>query len=218
LKERCLEILAQGKIPAVLVGEHSTPLGLMEALNETYEDFGILQIDAHADLRDAYEGFSQSHASIMFNVLQHAEHMSKLVQVGIRDVSEREVFLSRDSDRVQTYYDWNIKNEQYAGKTWANQVEEMIQHLPMNVYVSFDIDGLKPELCPHTGTPVAGGFELQEVSYLIFALVNSGRKIIGFDLNEVAPGSEGDWDANVGARALWQLVCACEKSRRNQLA
>jgi agmatinase len=217
LKERCLEILAQGKIPAVLGGEHSTPLGLMEALNETYEDFGILQIDAHADLRDAYEGFSQSHASIMFNVLQHAEHMSKLVQVGIRDVSEREVFLSRDSDRVQTFYDWNIKNEQYAGKTWANQVEEMIQYLPMNVYVSFDIDGLKPELCPHTGTPVAGGFELQEISYLLIALVNSGRKIIGFDLNEVAPGSEGDWDANVGARALWQLVCACEKSRRNQL-
>jgi agmatinase len=217
LKERCLEILAQGKIPAVLGGEHSTPLGLMEALNETYEDFGILQIDAHADLRDAYEGFSQSHASIMFNVLQHAEHMSKLVQVGIRDVSEREVFLSRDSDRVQTFYDWNIKNEQYAGKTWANQVEEMIQYLPRNVYVSFDIDGLKPELCPHTGTPVAGGFELQEISYLLIALVNSGRKIIGFDLNEVAPGSEGDWDANVGARALWQLVCACEKSRRNQL-
>lgn len=217
LKERCLDILSQGKIPAVLGGEHSTPLGLMEALNETYDDFGILQIDAHADLRDAYEGFSQSHASIMFNVLQHAEHMSKLVQVGIRDVSEREVFLSRDSDRVQTYYDWNIKNEQYAGKTWAIQVEEMIQHLPKNVYVSFDIDGLKPELCPHTGTPVAGGFELQEVSFLLFALVNSGRKIIGFDLNEVAPGSEGDWDANVGARALWQLVCACEKSRRNHL-
>jgi agmatinase len=152
----------------------------------------------------------------MFNVLKHAKNMSKLVQVGIRDVSEREVFLSRDSDRVQTYYDWNIKNEQYTGKTWANQVDEMIAQLPQNVYVSFDIDGLKPELCPHTGTPVAGGFELQEISYLLFILANSGRRIIGFDLNEVAPGSEGDWDANVGARALWQLVCACEKSRRNQ--
>jgi len=216
LKERCLALIGQGKIPAVLGGEHSTPLGLIEALNETYADFGILQIDAHADLRDAYEGFHQSHASIMFNVLQHAENMSKLVQVGIRDVSEREVFLSRDSDRVQTYYDWNLKNEQYAGKTWAKQVDEMIAQLPQNVYVSFDIDGLKPELCPHTGTPVAGGFELQEISYLLFALANAGRRIIGFDLNEVAPGSEGDWDANVGARALWQLVCSCEKSRRNQ--
>jgi agmatinase len=216
LKERCLALIGQGKIPAVLGGEHSTPLGLIEALNETYADFGILQIDAHADLRDAYEGFHQSHASIMFNVLQHAENMSKLVQVGIRDVSEREVFLSRDSDRVQTYYDWNLKNEQYTGKTWAKQVDEMIAQLPQNVYVSFDIDGLKPELCPHTGTPVAGGFDLQEISYLLFALANAGRRIIGFDLNEVAPGSEGDWDANVGARALWQLVCSCEKSRRNQ--
>jgi len=216
LKERCLALIGQGKIPAVLGGEHSTPLGLIEALNETYADFGILQIDAHADLRDAYEGFHQSHASIMFNVLQHAKNMSKLVQVGIRDVSEREVLLSRDSDRVQTYYDWNLKNEQYTGKTWANQVDEIIAQLPQNVYVSFDIDGLKPELCPHTGTPVAGGFELQEISYLLFALANAGRRIIGFDLNEVAPGSEGDWDANVGARALWQLVCACEKSSRNQ--
>jgi len=217
LKERCLDLLSQGKIPAVLGGEHSTPLGLIEALNETYEDFGVLQIDAHADLRDAYEGFTQSHASIMFNVLKHAKNLSKLVQVGIRDVSEREVHLSRDNDRVQTYYDWSLKNEQYAGKTWASQVDEIIAQLPQNVYVSFDIDGLKPELCPNTGTPVAGGFELQEVSYLLFALVESGRNIIGFDLNEVAPGPEGDWDANVGARALWQLVCACEKSRRNHL-
>ena len=217
LKDRCLALLKQGKIPAVLGGEHSTPLGLIEALNETYEDFGILQIDAHADLRDAYEGFAQSHASIMFNVLKHAQNMSKLVQVGIRDVSEREVFLSRDSTRIQTYYDWSLKNEQYAGKTWASQVDEIIAQLPKNVYVSFDIDGLKPELCPHTGTPVAGGFELQEVGYLLFKLVDSGRKIIGFDLNEVAPGPEGDWDANVGARALWQLVCTCEKSRRNHL-
>lgn len=217
LKERCLNLLDQGKIPAVLGGEHSTPLGLIEALNERYTEFGILQIDAHADLRDAYEGFDQSHASIMFNVLKRAKNMTKLVQVGIRDVSEREVNLSSESKRVQTYYDWALKNQQFTGKTWATQVNEIIEQLPMHVYVSFDIDGLKPELCPNTGTPVAGGFELQEISYLLFALANSGRKIIGFDLNEVAPGSHGDWDANVGARALWQLVCSCEKSRRNHL-
>jgi agmatinase len=217
LKERCLNLLDQGKIPAVLGGEHSTPLGLIEALNERYVEFGILQIDAHADLRDAYEGFDQSHASIMFNVLKRAKNMTKLVQVGIRDVSEREVNLSSESKRVQTYYDWALKNQQFTGKTWATQVNEIIEQLPMHVYVSFDIDGLKPELCPNTGTPVAGGFELQEISYLLFALANSGRKIIGFDLNEVAPGSHGDWDANVGARALWQLVCSCEKSRRNHL-
>jgi agmatinase len=214
LKERSLELLKAGKMVAVLGGEHSTPLGLIEALNETYSDFGILQIDAHADLRDAYEGFHQSHASIMFNVLQRCPNMSKLVQVGIRDVSEREVQLSDQHSRVKTFFDWNLKNESYIGKMWSQQVEEIIESLPKNVYISFDIDGLKPELCPHTGTPVAGGFELQEISYLLFKLVESGRKIIGFDLNEVAPGNEGDWDANVGARALWQLVCAANKSRR----
>jgi agmatinase len=214
LKERSLELLKAGKMVAVLGGEHSTPLGLIEALNETYSEFGILQIDAHADLRDAYEGFHQSHASIMFNVLQRCGNMSKLVQVGIRDVSEREVQLSDQHSRVKTFFDWNLKNELYTGKTWSEQVVEIIESLPNNVYISFDIDGLKPELCPHTGTPVAGGFELQEISYLLFKLVESGRKIIGFDLNEVAPGNEGDWDANVGARALWQLVCAAGKSLR----
>jgi agmatinase len=214
LKERSLELLKAGKMVAVLGGEHSTPLGLIEALNETYADFGILQIDAHADLRDAYEGFNQSHASIMFNVLNRCDNMSKLVQVGIRDISEREVHLSDEHNRVKTFFDWNLKNESYIGKTWSEQVVEIIESLPKNVYISFDIDGLKPELCPHTGTPVAGGFELQEVSYLLFKVVESGRNIIGFDLNEVAPGNEGDWDANVGARALWQLVCAAGKSLR----
>jgi len=216
LKQRCLGLLENGKIPAVLGGEHSTPLGLIEALNERYEHFGILQIDAHADLRVAYEGFAQSHASIMDNVLKNCSNMQKLVQVGIRDISEREVDYSHSENRIKTFYDWDLKSEQYAGKTWNDQVEEIINHLPHHVYISFDIDGLRPELCPNTGTPVLGGFDLQEISYLFFKLVASGRTIIGFDLNEVAPGKSGDWDANVGARALWQLVCATEKSRRKE--
>jgi agmatinase len=216
LKQRCLGLLEEGKIPAVLGGEHSTPLGLIEALNEKYEHFGILQIDAHADLRVAYEGFAQSHASIMDNVLKNCSNMQKLVQVGIRDISEREVDYSHSENRVKTFYDWDLKSEQYAGKTWKDQVEDIINQLPNNVYISFDIDGLRPELCPNTGTPVIGGFDLQEIVYLFFKLVASGRTIIGFDLNEVAPGENGDWDANVGARALWQLVCATEKSRRKE--
>ncbi|MFM8595842.1 MAG: agmatinase family protein [Flavobacteriales bacterium] len=217
LFERCNSLLKAGKIPCVLGGEHSTPLGLLQALDQHYTDFGILQIDAHADLRDAYEGFEQSHASIMFNALKELKHLTQLTQVGIRDVSEREVQLAAAQQKVTTFYDWQLKNDQYAGQTWAQQCEQIIATLPQNVYISFDIDGLKPELCPHTGTPVAGGFELQEVAYLIFELVKSGRRVIGFDLNEVAPGTEGDWDANVGARALWHLVCATELSRRKQL-
>lgn len=216
LKERCSALLQAGKMPCVLGGEHSTPLGLLQALDAHYTDFGILQIDAHADLRDAYEGFEQSHASIMFNALKELKHLSKLTQVGIRDISEKEVNLAHSDPRIQTYYDWDLKNAQFEGKTWAQQVQEIIESLPQKVYISFDIDGLNPSLCPHTGTPVAGGFELQQIAYLFFELVHSGRQIIGFDLNEVAPGPSGDWDANVGARALWHLVCATELSRRKQ--
>ncbi len=215
LMERSLDLIKQGKIVAVLGGEHSTPLGLLEALNSHHDSFGILQIDAHADLRKAYEGFDQSHASIMYNVLDSCQNLSKLVQVGIRDISTTEVELSKIHPKVVTFYDWDLKSGNFEGKNWSDQVNEIIASLPQNVYISFDIDGLKPELCPNTGTPVAGGFELEQISYLLFQLVATGRRIIGFDLNEVAPGENNDWDANVGARALWQLVCACEKSRRN---
>ena len=215
LRERATALLNEGKIVAVLGGEHSTPLGLIQALNDRNEPFGILQIDAHADLRDAYEDFDQSHASIMFNVLKHCKNVQRLVQVGIRDIASSEVDLIQENKgRVRTFFDWELKEEQFNGKTWAEQVKEIISNLPEKVYVSFDIDGLVPELCPNTGTPVAGGFRLEEIAHLLFELVHSGRKIIGFDLNEVAPAESGDWDANVGARALWHLVCMAEKSRR----
>jgi len=215
LKEKCSILLKEGKIPAVLGGEHSTPLGLIEAIDELNVPFGILQIDAHADLRNSYEGFLQSHASIMYNVLTNCQNLSKLVQVGIRDIAQSEIDLIENSkDKVSTYFDWQIKESLYNGQTWKEITNSIINELPDNVYISFDIDGLKPNLCPNTGTPVAGGFELEEINYLIFKIVESGRKIIAFDLNEVAPGKEDDWDANVGARALWNLVCAAEKSRR----
>ena len=214
LKERATKLLADNKIVAVLGGEHSTPLGLMEALNDQGQTFGILQIDAHADLREAYEGFHQSHASIMYNVLQSCNNLQKLVQVGIRDIAHSEVLLSVSDPRIKTFYDWDLKKGQFEGQTWKEQVSMILNELPERVYISFDIDGLLPSLCPNTGTPVVGGFELEQINYLFFQLVESGRKIIGFDLNEVSPGNTGDWDANVGARALWNLVCATEKSRK----
>lgn len=218
LKARAGKLIREGKIVAVLGGEHSTPLGLIEALNETGKPFGVLQIDAHADLRDAYEGFEQSHASIMFNVLKNCPNVVKLTQIGTRDIAESEVQLIENSNgRIRTFFDWTLKEQQFEGKTWAEQVKEIISTLPEQVYISFDIDGLSPELCPNTGTPVAGGFKLEQINYLLFELAQSGKKIIGFDLNEVGTNKDSDWDANVGARALWNLVCATEKNRLNNL-
>ena len=214
LKERAITLMDQGKMVGVLGGEHSVPLGLLEAIDSKGESFGILQLDAHADLRNAYEGFEQSHASIMFNALKNCKNLSKLVQVGIRDVAQSEIDLIKSSNgRVKTFFDWDLKEAQFEGKSWKTQVEEIINELPEKVYISFDIDGLSPELCPNTGTPVVGGFKLEEINYLFFKLAESNKKIVGFDLNEVAPGNIGDWDANVGARALWNLICAVEKNR-----
>ena len=202
--EQSRALLEEGKRVALLGGDHSTPLGFMQALAERYDSFGILQIDAHADLREAYEGFTYSHASIMTNALKLSQ-VQKLVQVGIRDYCEEEAHRIQSDTRISTFFDEQLKFEGFGGTTWESQCERIIDKLPSRVYVSFDIDGLKPYLCPGTGTPVAGGFEVEEVLYLLKRVVDSGREIIGCDLNEVSPREGDDWDANVGARLLYRL-------------
>ena len=193
-----------GKVPAVLGGDHSTPLGLMQAVAEQEGDFGILQIDAHADLRNAYEGFTYSHASIMFNALKIPQ-LKKLVQVGIRDICQAEAVMAEKNERIRIFYDSDLKTAAFEGKSWKEQVKEIVEELPEKVYVSFDIDGLDPKLCSATGTPVPGGFEFEEAMYLIKSVVESGRKIVAFDLCEVGPG-EDEWNGNVGARVLYRMA------------
>jgi len=198
-------LLDKGKLVAILGGDHSTPLGYMKAIAQNHPDFGILQIDAHCDLREAYEGFNYSHASIMLNALNEIPQLTKLVQVGIRDYSNGESDYIRESNgRVVTYFDKDIKNRQYEGETWKHIAEDIVSKLPQKVYISFDIDGLDRKLCPHTGTPVPGGFETEEVYYIFRKVIESGRQIIGFDLVEVGI-SDSDWNANVGARVLFKL-------------
>jgi agmatinase len=196
------EILASGKLLIGLGGDHSTPLGIMEALAEHHGEFGILQFDAHADLRNSFEGFTYSHASIMYNALKIKE-VTKLVQVGIRDYCQEEVDLIQSSKgRIYTKFDRDIKQDLYRGKTRKEIFIEVIAQLPGKIYVSFDIDALDPKLCPHTGTPVAGGFDTEEILYFLELVLESGKNIIAMDLNEVG---HNEWDANVGARLLYRL-------------
>ena len=205
IKIQALEYLNKDKIVGLLGGDHSTPLGYLEALCEKYSDFGVLQIDAHMDLRRAYEGFKHSHASIMYNTLE-LPSVSKLVQVGIRDFCEEELILANKDKRVIVYFDQELKWQKFEGTKWQSLCKEIVAQLPDHVYISFDIDGLQPLLCPGTGTPVPGGLDFEEAVYLINQVKLSGRKIIGFDLNEVAPQSnDKEWNANVGARILYAL-------------
>lgn len=206
VKNTVKKYLQQNKLVGLLGGDHSTPLGYIYALSELHDHFGILQIDAHADLRKSYEGFIYSHASIMYNALKMPS-VRKLVQVGIRDYCEEEQkVMDRSKGRVKVFFDEDIKHAQYNGESWSSICKKIVSELPDLVYISFDIDGMDPKLCPNTGTPVAGGFEFHEITMLLKTLVQSGKKIIGFDLNEVAPGESGEWDANVGARILYQLI------------
>lgn len=214
IKERISYWAEQGKKVGLLGGDHSTPLGYYESLAERHENFGILHLDAHMDLRNAYEGFTNSHASIMYNALKLPQ-ISKIVQVGIRDFCEEEVeIVKKQADRVKVFTDSDLKAQQFEGKTWKAQCEEIIGSLPDKVHISFDIDGLYPWYCPHTGTPVPGGFSFDQAAYLLSELAASGKEIIGFDLVEVAPGKNDDWDGNVGARMLFHLCGVLAKSQK----
>jgi agmatinase len=206
--EMTLSQLKAGKKVGLIGGDHSSPLGFIKALGEVHPDgFGILQIDAHADLREAFEGFEYSHASIMYNVLQLVPEVNKLVQVGIRDYCDEELdFAQAQGDRVKIFFDNDIKDRQFEGGNWKQVCDEIISALPQKVYISFDIDGLDPKLCPNTGTPVPGGFEVEQVLYLFKQVLKSGRELIGFDLNEVSCGEHTNGiDAIVGARILYKL-------------
>lgn len=198
------ELLDKGKKVIVLGGDHSTPLGYLQSLAERNENFAILQIDAHMDLRASYEGFLYSHASIMHNALKLPQ-VSKIVQVGVRDYSQSEMKRhTEEGERLVAFSGRMLKKELFEGNTWDNICEEILKCLPDKVYVSFDIDGLDPAYCPNTGTPVPGGPGFEEILYLLDRLKENGHEVIGADLVEVAPG-EGDYDGNVGARILYRM-------------
>ncbi|MDY0180433.1 agmatinase family protein [Aliarcobacter skirrowii] len=207
--DESIKRIKKNKFVAVVGGDHSSPYGLIKALNDSSkEDFGIVHVDAHHDLREAYEGFTYSHASIFYNVMKDCPKVSKLVQIGIRDYSSEEANRMKEyGQRGACLYDTLMQSELASGKSLEDVFTPYINQLPQNVYLSIDIDGLEPLNCPNTGTPVPGGLRYGELEHLIFMIVKSGRKIIGFDLCEVG-SSENGWDANVGARVLYQLCGA----------
>ncbi len=201
--------IGAAKLVGVVGGDHSTPFGAIRALAEKHPGLGILHFDAHADLRHAYEGFRWSHASIMNNVVHEIPAVERLVQVGIRDYcDEEDTLIQGMSGRIKTYFEADLRRALHDGETWNRIAGRIVADLPQQVYVSFDIDGLDPALCPHTGTPVVGGLSFAEAVAVIRTLVESGRRIVGFDLNEVAPDPDGrsEWDGNVGARLLYKEI------------
>jgi len=214
--ERTTEWLDRERLVGIVGGDHSTPFGAIQVLAQRHPGLGILHLDAHADLRRAYGGFRWSHASIMYNVLERLPDVAGIVQVGIRDYCDEENELIRDNpSRIRTHFEADLREQLFGGETWGHLAGGIIAQLPKTVYVSIDVDGLDPTLCPSTGTPVPGGLSFSEATFLLKVLVKSGRRIIGFDLSEVAPSTDGsDWDGNVGARLLYKLIGFSLMSRK----
>jgi agmatinase len=211
VRDEATKILVQRKLPVVVDGDHSVPYGSIAACAAAVGDqpLGVLHLDAHCDLRDAYEGFRWSHASIMKNVVDTIPN-ARLVQVGIRDFSDGELDVVRkEPGRVSTYFDAQLRRPRLEGR-FPQVADAIASTLPEHVYLSFDVDGLDPAFCPHTGTPVPGGLSFDEAVTLLEAVVRAGKRIVGLDLNEVSPGPELDeedtWDAIVGARLLYKMI------------
>ncbi len=211
-------VLSRGKLPALLGGDHSTPFGAIQAVSERHPGVGVLHFDAHADLRDAYEGFTWSHASILNNVVTRLDGVAKVVHVGIRDFGERELELIQQSKgRVTALFDADWARAKLDGANLRELVHKTIAQLPQEIYVTFDVDGLDPTLCPNTGTPVPGGLSWHEALLWIEEIAKSKKRVVGLDLNEVSPGATDDeddsWDAIVGARLLYKLIGAALATR-----
>ena len=199
-------LLDANKMPVILGGDHSVPFGAIRAYAETYPGLGVLHLDAHADLRDAYEGFIWSHASIFHNVMTKIPAVGRLVQVGVRDLGESERRMIESFEgRIVTFFDADLARRKDDGIAFSRIADDIVAALPNDIYLSWDIDGLDPTLCPGTGTPVPGGLSWNEAIALLRAVKRSRKRIVGLDLCEISPG-ETEWDANVGARLLYKMI------------
>jgi agmatinase len=204
--DQTVALLRQAKLVVILGGDHSVPYGSIRAHAQKYPGLGILHLDAHADLRDSYEGFTWSHASIFNNVMRKVQGIDRLVQVGVRDLGQAErKMIDASGGRIVTFYDAELASRKEDGVPFAKLADEIVAALPNDIYLSWDIDGLDPTLCPGTGTPVPGGLSWNEAIGLLRAIRRSGKRIVGLDLCEVSPG-ETEWDANVGARLLYKMI------------
>ena len=173
-----------GRFIVTLTGEHTGALGAIRAHAKRYPDMCVVQIDAHGDLREAYDGNQFSHASVMARVVEDGH---PLVQVGIRSISQEEISRIRTTDRITTFFAANIVDPSgpYEGKA-SKWIPEVVAACRGPVYLTFDCDGLDASIVPALGTPEPGGLGWYDTLNLVDALAK-GPGIVGMDVSEIAP-------------------------------
>ncbi|MGB8491304.1 MAG: agmatinase [Bacteroidales bacterium] len=189
--EKISQLLQEGKFPVIVGGNHTVTIGAAGAFAGHYDDLTVLQLDAHADLRQEYDGSVFNHACAMARVRES----SRLVQAGIRSMSaEEKQFV--DSDRMF------FAHQLYADKSLYSQA---IEKLTRNVYITIDLDVFDPSLIPSTGTPEPGGPEYYEVMHFLREVARK-RNVVGFDVVELCPSPSNKSPDFVAAKIIYQLL------------
>lgn len=193
VRKRIAGLLGEGKFPVVLGGEHSVSIGAFEAMAERYPGLTILQLDAHSDLRDEYEGSKCNHACVM----ARARELCPIVQVGIRsmDVGEKPTM-----DKKRVFFAHDICDR--ADRGWIDQCVGLLSN---NVYITIDLDAFDPSVLPATGTPEPGGMSWYDVMELMKAVFRA-RNVVGFDVVELCPRPE-HWGSDfLAAKLVYALL------------
>lgn len=197
--------LAKGKIVGLVGGDQSTIYGAVKAVGEKYGRIGVLHIDSQCDMDEESRGFDYSNSSVMRNVMQDVAQIECYMGVGMRDFTPAVWRKVQEDPRMNVCTAEDVSRREFEGATWRSVCDEIVAKLPDNVYVSLDIDALTLECSPHTGVRVPGGLPFQRVVYLLERLVESGRRIVGFDLTEVVPDLNDKSDAAIAARLLFKM-------------
>jgi len=199
VKERVHFFLKQNKTVVLLGGEHSISIGAIEAYAEKYPNLSVLQIDAHADLREIYNGSPYNHACVM----RRAQEVANVVQVGIRNVCIEE----KNNIIPENFF--------YAHKrNWLSDWQQSaINRLTENVYLTIDLDGFDPSIVPATGTPLPGGLLWDETLQLLELLIYK-KKVVGFDVVELCPQKENKVSDVLAAVLVYQIISFMEKSEK----
>ena len=196
VKERVQFFLQQNKKIGLLGGEHSISIGAIEAFSEKYSNLSVLQIDAHADLREIYNGSPYNHACVM----RRAQEVTNVVQVGIRNVCIEE---KNNIIPENIFYAHEI-----CGKT--NWMQKAIDRLTENVYLTIDLDGFDPSIVPATGTPLPGGLLWYETLTFLELLFKS-KKVVGFDMVELCPQEDNKVSDVLAAVLVYKIISFMEK-------
>jgi agmatinase len=187
------ELVKQSKFPVMFGGEHSLSLGMVQALKEKFRNVCVLQLDAHADLRDEYLGTKYSHACVMRRI----HELCPIVQVGVRSLSsEEQQFITQN--KIHTFYITTSSSD-------LAPAEHIISSLSDDVYVSIDLDVFDPSIMPAVGTPEPGGMQWHEVLKLL-NYVTRHKRVIGFDLVELCPRDCTDSCAYLAAKLAYKFI------------